>query len=437
VLATETAARAVAHDAPRDTAARDTAHDDHIEDLGEEIARLAAHIHAATQRMLALIAEFDQLRGWERSGHRDCADWLSSRTGVSKVRALTRVAEASNERELVELARGVTTAQLERMVRAWRKGTRQDEAQRERMRHESRTLSIFPDDEGMYVVKGLVTPEVGALLMRAIDAASDASYRENPNPLKPAEERRREAAQRRHDAIGLVAERALATGFGRDGEPEPPLSGSRAERYQVVLHVDAETLTADREPGRSELEDGTRLSAESVRRLACDASRVRVAHAADGSVLDEGRKTRTVSAALRRALEIRDRGCRFPGCGRRFTDVHHVKHWADGGETSLKNCVNLCRHHHRLVHEGGWAMGWDREQRPIFFDPHGHLHYDGRWQPPVFPDDATTALVEENTRLGIEPNGWTASARWAREFDIPDEVYFAASAVMCASAVAL
>ena len=113
------------------TATRDTSQDDHIEDLGDEIARLAAHIHAATQRMLALLAEFDRLRGWERSGHRDCADWLSSRTGIdrgaaqekvraaralvglplmraamgrgelsfSKVRALTRVAAPENERE--------------------------------------------------------------------------------------------------------------------------------------------------------------------------------------------------------------------------------------------------------------------------------------------------------------------------------------------------
>jgi hypothetical protein len=444
------------------TATRDTSQDDHIEDLGDEIARLAAHIHAATQRMLALIAEFDRLRGWERSGHRDCADWLSSRTGIdrgaaqekvraaralvglpltraamgrgelsfSKVRALTRVAAPGNERELVELARGVTTAQLERMVRAWRKGSRQDEVERERARHESRSLSIFPDDEGMYVVKGRLTPEVAAVLMRGIEAASDSLYRENANPLRTDDERRRDAAQRRADAIGLLAERALAAGFGGAGERETPLSGARAERYRVVLHVDADTLAGDREPGRSELEDGTRLSAESARRLACDASVVRVARKRDGTVLDVGRKTRTVSPGLRRALEVRDRGCRFPGCGRRFTDVHHVKHWADGGETSLSNCVNLCRAHHRLVHEGGWTMGWDRDQRPIFFDPHGHMHYEGRWQPPTLPEDAVAALVAENASLGIEPDESTASARWQRDEEIPDEVYFAVTATM-------
>ena len=245
---------------------------DAVEELGDQIATLAAHIHAATERLLALLAEFDRLRGWERSGHRDCTDWLSARTGIdrgaaqekvraaraltglpltreamargelsfSKVRALTRVAEPHNERELVELARGVTTAQLERMVRAWKKGSRQDEVERERERHESRTLSVFPDDDGMYVVRGWLTPEVGALLMRALEVAGDALFGERRAPgLGPddPEVARRDAAHRRADAIGLLAERALAAGFGE--EDSAPASGARAERHQVVLHVDS------------------------------------------------------------------------------------------------------------------------------------------------------------------------------------------------------
>jgi hypothetical protein len=131
--------------------------------------------------------------------------------------------------------------------------------------------------------------------------------------------------------------------------------------------------------------------------------------------------------AVRRALEIRDRGCRFPGRGMRFTDAHHLEHWADGGETSLGNLVLLCRQHHRLVHEGGWTTGHDGEGRPLFFDPHGGVHYEGRWQPPRLPHDAVAALIGEN---GVQPDGWTASARWERESEIPDEVYFAVSATM-------
>jgi hypothetical protein len=289
----------------------DTPDPDRLEELGDEIAVLAAHLHAATHRMLVLIAEFDELGGWERAGHRTCAHWLAFRTGLdmnaarekvraaralrdlpltsaamargrlsfSQVRALTRVATADNEGDLLELAEGCTTAQLERLARAWKKGSRQDEAEREREWHRSRSFSVFPDDDGMYAVKGRLAPEVGALLMRAIEAASDALYREERVPGLPGTER--EAGQRRADAMALLAERALAIGFGGDeakeqaspasacgGGPRPaPVSGTRAARYQVLLHVEPETLAAEGEPGRdrlqgargAQLEDGVRV----------------------------------------------------------------------------------------------------------------------------------------------------------------------------------
>ncbi|MGH7574169.1 MAG: DUF222 domain-containing protein [Longimicrobiales bacterium] len=402
---------------------------DTVEALGDQIATLSAHIHAATHRLLVLIADFDRRRGWELAGYSNCARWLAARTGIdlgaarekvraaralealpmtsaamargelsfSQLRALSRVADAESEPQLLELARGTTTAQLERMVRAWKAGSRKDEAEWARERHCARTLSVFPGDDGMYVVTGRLTPEVGALLMRAIEAASDALYREERVPGEPAADSDLESAQRRADAVALLAERALAAGFGaaQNGRPAPtaPISGTCAERYQVLLHVDAETLSDDEpssrrfdsddataartgtrsdrerhgrsepeprmrvsaetlldrkqfghgEPegrmrcsagstsnhtqlGRSELEDGTRVSAETSRRMTCDASVVRVVHRKDGSVLDIGRKTRTISPALRRALEARDRGCRFPGCHLRFCDAHHVVH---------------------------------------------------------------------------------------------------------------
>ncbi|MGH7575174.1 MAG: HNH endonuclease signature motif containing protein [Longimicrobiales bacterium] len=149
-------------------------------------------------------------------------------------------------------------------------------------------------------------------------------------------------------------------------------------------------------------------------------------HGKAGSVLDVGRKTRTISPALRRALEVRDRGCRFPGCGLRFTDAHHLRHWADGGETSLGNCCCLCKFHHTLVHEGGWRVEWWGAGRPVFFDPRGGTHFDGGWQPPVLPEQPVETLVQQNRHLGIEPHAWTAGARWRREYDIPARVYFRA-----------
>jgi len=434
----------------------DTLAADRLEELSEEITSLASQIHAATYRLLTLLAEFDEKRGWEREGHRSCAHWLSFRTGIdlgasrervraaralvglpeigaamergelsfSKVRAITRVATPEDEGELLAFALENTASNVERAVRGWKKRNRVEEKEWERALHESRTLSIFPDDEGMYVIRGKLDPEVGALLMRAIEAASDALYRNNTRgeavrrAMIGREANEREAAQRRADAIGLLAERAMGAGFGgrdaermeegdaveaaidglvsgegaatRDGaaaanddghDDSTPISGTRAERYQVVLHVEAATLTENGEHGRSELEDGVHVSAETSRRISCDCGVICVTHRKEGGqILSVGRRTRTISPALRRALEIRDRGCRFPGCGLRFTDAHHVKHWADGGETSLENCLLLCRHHHRLIHEGGWSVGWWGAGRPAFYDPRGGTHFDGRHQ---------------------------------------------------------
>ena len=214
------------------------------------------------------------------------------------------------------------------------------------------------DGDGMYVMRGRLEPEVGAVLMRAIEAASDALYRAESPDVRPR------SRQRRADAAGLVAERALAAGFG--GE-----SGTRAERFQVAVHTEMATLEKDGEPGRSEV-DGVRVSAESSRRLACDAAVVPMTHR-EGAVMGVGRKTRTIPPHIRRALEERDRGCRYPGCGSRFTEAHHVTHWADGGETSLANTVLLCRRHHRVVHEGRTRMALNRLGQAVFFTKKGKM----------------------------------------------------------------
>jgi hypothetical protein len=466
---------------------------DALEELADEIVVLSAHIHAATHRLLVLIAQYDRLRGWELCGHRTCAHWLAARTGIdlgaarekvraaralerlpltgeamargelsfSQVRALTRVSRPESEADLLQLARGATTAQLERMIRAWKRCGRKEEAELERERIQARSFSIFPDYDGMYVVRGRLTPEIGALLMRAIEAAGDALFHAErssavessdantqPGTGANASDDARAAAQRRADAVALLAERALAAGF------EAGRSGTCAERYQVVLHVDAATLSEHGDPGRSELDDGTRVSAETLRRLACDSSVVRVATRSGGgargsgdagdaggadvvggagdarsaqrSVLDVGRRTRTVAPALRRALEIRDRGCRFPGCGSRFTDAHHVRHWADGGETGLANCLLLCAHHHRLVHEGGWRVAWWGEV-PVFRDPRGHEHVEGGWRAPPLGHEPVQQLIAEQHRRGVVPDPMRLGARWRREAEIPAELCFHAS----------
>ena len=145
---------------------------------------------------------------------------------------------------------------------------------------------------------------------------------------------------------------------------------SAAERYQVVIHVDHATLARDAD-GRSELEGESAISPETARRLACDSSVVSMLER-DGAPLRIGRKSRKIPPALGRALRARDGGCRFPGCERRrFVDAHHIRHWAKGGGTDQDNLLLLCRHHHRVVHEGGFSVEPLADGRIRFRLPNG------------------------------------------------------------------
>jgi len=409
----------------------------------DRVAILYGEITAATREFLRALTASDRHRDWAEAGFGSCAEWLAWRVGIgrnaanekvraaralerlpriseamelgelsfSKVRALTRVASPENEAELLELARAGSAAHLERVVRAWKTMDRKEEGRVERARHRARRLSVFPDDEGMYVIRGRLTPEVASVLMRAIEAASDALFREGAG----GESERPEPKQLRADALGLLAERALAAGFGGDA----PVSGSRAERYQVMLHVDGGTLREEGDPGVSELEDGTRVTAVTARRLSCDAGLVEMRRGDDGEILDIGRRSRTVPPAVRRALEARDRGCRFPGCGLRFTDAHHIVHWADGGETSLANTLLLCRAHHRRVHEDGWRVVSDRTgDKVAFFTPLGDALLDAG-EAPELPGDPITTLVRRNRAREVTPDAWAATPEFNRDSDVP------------------
>jgi hypothetical protein len=153
--------------------------------------------------------------------------------------------------------------------------------------------------------------------------------------------------QQQADALALLAENALHQNL------DP---GAPGERYQVVVHVDASVLADPEAPGQSVLEGGTHVSAETSRRLACDANRVVMRHDTGGRPVEVGARTRTIPPALRRALHHRDRGCRFPGCDVSFGQGHHIRHWAQGGPTTLSNLAMLCRHHHRAIHEEGYHV---------------------------------------------------------------------------------
>ncbi len=159
--------------------------------------------------------------------------------------------------------------------------------------------------------------------------------------------------------------------------------------------------------------DGTCVSAETARRLACDCGVVHMIEDANGNALSVGRKTRMIPAAIRRALEKRDPCCRFPGCTNRlYVEGHHIVHWANGGETSLNNILNVCSFHHRFVHEYGYRVELDDAQRPRFFDRRGREVLDVP-EPTRRDRVGFAVIVECNAELEIDAE--TNTCLWGGE----------------------
>jgi uncharacterized protein DUF222 len=292
-----------------------------LDRLGDEIAELAVHLDAATARLLDLIREFDAGggRGQRLSlvrplahlagrvlagcgpraraggeGARRAAAPLggagSRRAVLAKVRELTRVATPETEERLLAVGHAGTAEHVERIVRGWRRVDRKAETREAARQHAGRALHVYHDEDGMVRIRGRLTPEIGALLMKALDAARETLYQrrreQTPDDDPPTTE------QQRADALALLAETALH----HDLDP-----GAPGERYQVVIHVDAAVLADPDQDGQSVLEDGLRVPAGTSRRLACDASRVVMRHDAEGRLLEVGARTRTIPPALRRA----------------------------------------------------------------------------------------------------------------------------------------
>ena len=344
--------------------------------VGECIAEGAAHLDVAMHRVLTDIREFEAGGGWHPQGAQSCAHWLSWRVGwtlgtardrvrvaqrlgelpridaalaraevsYSKVRAMTRVATPENEELLLHYARYSTAAQLELICRKYQAVQRINRLDPGVEAHH-RQVTRREREDGMVQISAVLRPDEAAILWKAIEqATADVS------------------AETRSRCDGLMA---LVQGYARG------TGGDRAP-VEVVMTVAKETLESHGdEPGN--LDDGTCVSAETARRLSCDAGLVEVVESAAGGGLSVGRKTRTLPAAIKRAMLLRDEHCcRFPGCSnRRYLDGHHVEHWATGGETALSNLISLCSYHHGFVHEHGYRVELDEHQCPTFFDPSG------------------------------------------------------------------
>ena len=391
-----------------------------FERLEAQITELWGHLNAATYRFLALVAEFDRNEGYARHLLPSTAHWLNWQCGIgmiaarekvrvaralenlpeiradfasgelsySKVRAMTRVATPANEGVLVSIARHGTASHVEKLVRKYRWTQRRDAEKTAQSQHLNRSVHWYFDENDTFVLNARLPPEIGALVAQALQAAEDVlreEVRDERDELRPHVDVNKLAwssastarSANRADALRLVAEAFLAM---RSDETE---ATSSADRFQVVVHVDQAVLMKnieedDSEPHRAELDRGPALALETVRRLSCDGTVVGVLEGRDGEPLNIGRKTRSISPAIDRALRARDRGCRFPGCDRtRFCQGHHVKHWIDGGETKLRNLVTLCTFHHTLLHEGRFGVTATDDGMFVFTRPDGSRIPDG------------------------------------------------------------
>jgi hypothetical protein len=427
--------------------------------LADEITTLWGQITAATHRFLVLLAEFEETGGWSGVGILSCAHWLNVYCGIgivaarekvrvaralkdlpgidaafaegrvsySKVRAMTRVASPENEEILLNIAIHGTAAHVERAVRGYRRVERIEAAREAAEAHRHRYLDLIPDSDGSLLIRGRVPPEIGELLRRALDRAmvldesapgpeaaddsAESSQRDGDrvDPAAPESlEDDRPVAARRADALRIVAEQFLATEAGA--------MGSAQDRYQVVVHIDQASLSARPSPSSkclSELENGSPLAAETVRRLACGSVLIGMIDDESGEPLSVGRKTRAIPPAIERALRARDRGCRFPGCThRRFTEGHHIRHWAEGGETKLANLITLCHAHHHLLHEGEFQIERADDGAFRFLQPDGRPVFHSRYAERRFSGSAIEAM---NLARGLDIGPDTVRTRWLGE----------------------
>ncbi|MDP2128505.1 MAG: DUF222 domain-containing protein [Pseudohongiella sp.] len=423
--------------------------------LSDEITRLAGHINAAQHRFLTLLAALIERGAWAGNGIKSPAHWLNYYCGIdlgaarekvrvakslqqlpaiddafrsgtisySKVRAMTRSSTPENEQMLLQVALHGTAQHVEQLVRKYRRAESLTDNLRDQSRYDARELTCFFDDDGMLVLRGRMTPEDGAVFMKAMDAMVEAMVAAQNPPVSQDDDTaslpEKTFPQKRVDALLALTEQAMNT--MADGLQ--PLSS--ADKYQVVIHIEGGNQRGHEHSHEQHcsIESGAHhlpLSPATARRLCCDASLVPALEDASGNVLNIGRKTRAIPPSIRRALQIRDHGCRFPGCCEsRYVDAHHVQHWCDGGETRLDNLVLLCRHHHRLLHQEGYEIVKRGEQRFEFLTPAGDAMPAA--QAPQFVAatyDITSeslAIESEHEGIGLTIDSRTAVTRWQGE----------------------
>jgi hypothetical protein len=392
-----------------------------IEDLDHSILSLCTRINAATYELLVMIREFDERGGCLKWGLDCTARWLAWRCDLSmatarekvrvaqalkrlplisaafasgelsysKVRSLTRVAAVDNEADLVAFALRNTANHVAEYCCELRMGEPSSVDFAERA-FANRSLRIRRDaDRGVMFVSAELPIEAGELIDKALDKARDDECLKIPDLVDTS------WSKRQADAFVTMLKEYL-----QDRSSE---ARSSSDNYLVNIHVDQSALAGN--VGRSS------VPIETVKRLCCDGQAVVMTETKDGEPLSIGRKSRIVPKGIERAVRARDNNtCRFPGCANhRFVDIHHIEHWANGGETAVDQLMLLCSKHHTLIHEGGFRIEKDFRDNWTFFRPDGIAVPDcGYHARDVVDDEMTNGDLGE--RYANPPRGGLLNA---------------------------
>lgn len=366
---------------------------DALEDTYRQLDALEAAVR--TER-LTVLAILDERKVGQADGSVDTAAWAADTSRVTRpqatwlvetarammdlpaIRAVAARGELSFDQlvPLVELATPETDEDWARRAPGWTPsqliraaaGLRLVTDEAACATYAQRSLTWRWDNDHMLRIRGRLPDTVGAAVIRAIERIAEPVTQD-------ADGRYERFDARCADALGELASQHLI----EDSEPD---------RACVVAHTPVAALAeGSTEPGAELAEGNVPIANETIRRLACDATFQVMVETPDGASLAAGRRTRTVPAAMRRAVLRRDGHCRFPGCNRtRFLHVHHVVHHADGGVTELWNLILLCPFHHRFVHENHWRIKGDPScpDGIEFHSPDGRRL--GGPRPPLRPD---------------------------------------------------
>jgi hypothetical protein len=363
------------------------------------LAEVCAQLNAAHGQLVELVAAALASRCWEGAGILTCEQWVAWHTGCSPHRARELVAVARRQADLPEtvsalrsgelsmdqvavvaahtptryegavaaFARSATVSQLRRTLRHHHFGVDPPEEQG----REPNGLTQGFDSDGRYRLRAVLDADDGAIVRQALQEAHDALFRTNDGRVSGA------------DALVEMARRSLAT--------VTPLA--RRDAFLTIFHV-----SIGSSPGH--LHGGPALPDRLRRQLLCD-GRGMVVGVRHGRPVSLGRSIRIVPTRLRQLIEERDRGCRVPGCTATRVQIHHLRHWEDGGVTAPANLVALCHRHHRLHHGGGLQIDGD-PQRPdglLFIDRFGR----GIRSRPVLVRPAEVSLLDERPPSGDRP----------------------------------